>query len=229
MSARDLPDFVAHCIDLLGDLGPIGARRMFGGWGLYAQGCMMGLIADDTLYLKVDAQSRNLFEAEGLQPFVYAARGKRHAMGYFQPPDRAMEDRAEMRPWARAAADAAFRAAAARSPALQKARRSRTEPRKASGLLNLGPRTGAWLAEIGIHTPADLRRVGAVKAYVLVKRRMTNVSTILLYALHGALNGVRFDKLDAATKGALVEAAKIEAKRLEKNMNSTKKSVKAKH
>ncbi len=127
MSTRELPDFVAHCVELLGDLGAVAARRMFGGWGLYVQGCMFALIADEVLYLKVDAQTRPMFEAEGLQPFTYEARGKRHKLGYFQPPDTAMEDRAEMRPWARAAADAAFRAAAARKLPSAKAR-----PRKAA-------------------------------------------------------------------------------------------------
>jgi DNA transformation protein and related proteins len=127
MSPPALPDFVEHCIELLGDLGAVSARRMFGGWGLYVQGCMFALIADEVLYLKVDAETRPLFEAEGLPPFVYEARGKRHTMGYFQPPDTAMEDRAEMRPWARMAADAAFRAAAAREPKPAKAR-----PRKAA-------------------------------------------------------------------------------------------------
>jgi DNA transformation protein and related proteins len=221
MSAAELPDFVEHCIELLGDLGAVAAKRMFGGWGLYAQGCMFALIADEVLYLKVDAQSRPMFEAEGLQPFTYEARGKRHQLGYFQPPDTAMEDRAEMRPWARAAADAAFRVAAARP--------LKPIPRKAAGLLNLGPKTGVWLAEIGIHTPADLRRVGAVKAYVQIKRRVKGVSTILLYALQGALDGARWDKLEAATKRELVEAAKIEAKRLEKRLNPPKKGAKAKH
>jgi len=221
VSTGALPDFVEHCVELLGDLGPVAARRMFGGWGLYVQGCMFALIADEVLYLKADAESRPLFEAEGLQPFVYEARGKSLTMSYFQPPDTAMEDRAEMRAWARAAADAAFRAASARKP--------KPAPRKAAGLLNLGPKTGAWLAEIDIHTPADLKRVGAVKAYVLVKRRMKDVSTILLYALHGALAGTRFDKLDAATKRKLVEAAQIEAKRLEKRLDSPKKAAKAKH
>jgi DNA transformation protein len=116
VSTAELPDFVAHCVDLLGDLGAIAARRMFGGWGLYVQGCMFALIADDVLYLKVDAQNQPLFEAQGLQPFTYETRGKRHMMGYFQPPESAMEDSTEMRPWARSSADAAFRAAAKARP-----------------------------------------------------------------------------------------------------------------
>jgi hypothetical protein len=58
---------------------------------------------------------------------------------------------------------------------------------------------------------------------------MPDVSTILLYALHGALVGTRFDKLEAAMKRELLEAAQIETKQLEKRLNSPKKGVKAKH
>jgi DNA transformation protein and related proteins len=223
MSTGALPDFVAHCVELLDDIGPVAARRMFGGWGLYVQGCMVALIAEDTLYLKVDAQSRPLFEADGLQPFVYEAPGKRVEMSYFQPPETAMEERGEMRPWALAARDAAFRAAAAR-PKKTRA----PAPRTAAGLLNLGPKTGAWLAQIGVHTPTDLKRVGAVRAYAQIKARQRTASLNLLYALHGALAGERWDKLAAATKRDLAQAAQNETKLLEKRVNSGKKRVAAK-
>jgi hypothetical protein len=54
-------------------------------------------------------------------------------------------------------------------------------------LLNLGPQSTRWLASIGITTTAQLRRAGAVAAYVEVKRLHAGVSMNLLYALAGAL------------------------------------------
>ncbi len=47
-------DFVQ---DLLGDFGPVGIRNMFGGAGVYADGVMFAILADDTLYLKADETS----------------------------------------------------------------------------------------------------------------------------------------------------------------------------
>lgn len=66
--------------------------------------------------------------------------------------------------------------------------------------LNLGPASSAWLAEVGIYTLADLRKVGAVAAFRMVEKNRKKASLNLLYALHGALTGVRWDQLTQAEK-----------------------------
>jgi DNA transformation protein len=66
--------------------------------------------------------------------------------------------------------------------------------------LNLGPASSAWLAEVGIYTLADLKKVGAVVAFQMVKKNRKKASLNLLYALHGALTGVRWDQLAQAEK-----------------------------
>jgi len=100
--------FVELLKDALSGLGPVSVRRMFGGAGIYADGVMFGLIAGDTLYLKADAQSQRAFEAEGLEPFTYQARGKRRiAMSYWRIPERLLDDPDEMVEWARRALAAA--------------------------------------------------------------------------------------------------------------------------
>lgn len=108
--------FVAHCLELLAPLGPVAARRMFGGHGLYCAGAMFALIADDMLYLKVDDANRGAHEAAGLPPFAYHAKGRQRAvMSYYQPPLEALDDAAAMRPWAEAALAAALRAQQAKA------------------------------------------------------------------------------------------------------------------
>lgn len=54
-------------------------------------------------------------------------------------------------------------------------------------LRNLGPKTAQALAQIGICTLADLRRRGAVAAYVALKRSWPATSLNALYALVGAV------------------------------------------
>ena len=51
-------DFVDFLLEGLQPLGAVSARRMFGGYGIYCEGVMFGLVADDALYLKVDATNR---------------------------------------------------------------------------------------------------------------------------------------------------------------------------
>ena len=103
-------EFVTHVLDLLEPLGPVSARRMFGGYGVYLDRTMFALVADDTLYLKVDDESRGEFEAADLEPFRYWKKGKSYQMSYHAAPEDALEDAELLRDWARKAVDAAIRA-----------------------------------------------------------------------------------------------------------------------
>lgn len=117
--------FVDHVLDLVSLLGqPVQARRMFGGHGLYARGAMFGLLDDDELFLKTDAETRPRFVEAGCRRWVY---GEMRETSYFRPPDEAHEDATAMLPWARLALEAALRgkaAAAARAAARARKRAS---------------------------------------------------------------------------------------------------------
>lgn len=63
--------------------------------------------------------------------------------------------------------------------------------RSAADMRNMDATTAAWLAEVGIATPDQLRRVGAVEAYRRVKAwRPWDVTLTLLWALEGAITDV---------------------------------------
>lgn len=123
-------EFVEHLLEQLAPALPASARRMFGGHGLYAHGVMFGLVAGDTLYLKVDDVNRAEFEDAGAEPFVYEKRGKPVALSYYELPAEAHDDESTLVDWARSALDAALRAARARS-ARPSARRSARRPKAA--------------------------------------------------------------------------------------------------
>ncbi|MFB9885846.1 TfoX/Sxy family protein [Balneatrix alpica] len=101
-------------------LGPIQIRPMFGGYGVFHQGLMFALIADENLYLKTSPASRGLFEAEGLQPFVYTLGRRPIKMGYFQAPATIYEDSDEALYWGRLAYQAALENTPARSNGRQR-------------------------------------------------------------------------------------------------------------
>jgi DNA transformation protein and related proteins len=121
-------DLVAFVLDLLAPVGPVRARAMFGGHGLYARGVMFGLLDGDELFLKTDERSRATFLAAGCRRWTVVSRTQRmENTSYFRPPDEAHEDAESMYPWARLALDAALRARAekaARAAAKAKAKRA---------------------------------------------------------------------------------------------------------
>jgi DNA transformation protein len=112
-----LADFANYCAELLSCLGAVRTKRMFGGHGVYADGVFVAIIVNETLYLKVDDETRAQFEQAGCRPFEYTARGgERHSMSYWSVPSEAMDSPGLMTPWARLAMDAALRAQAAKAP-----------------------------------------------------------------------------------------------------------------
>jgi DNA transformation protein len=73
-----------------------------------------------------------------------------------------------------------------------------------SRLAGLGPKSEAWLREVGINTEEELRAIGAVAAYRRLKPWNPRlVSLNALYALHAALSGLHWRAVDDETKARL--------------------------
>jgi DNA transformation protein len=118
------PDFVAHVLDLLADVGPVTARAMFGGHGIMLRGRMFGVLYRDELFLKADDEAQPLFEAAGCRQWAYPSRKGPMAMPYWRPPDEAHESAEAMRPWALLSVASAERKAAAKPKKASKKRRA---------------------------------------------------------------------------------------------------------
>ena len=73
-------------------------------------------------------------------------------------------------------------------------------------LRNIGPKSAAWLRQVGLRTQEDLESVGAVEAFIRVKRAGFRPSLNLLYALEGALLDCHWQQLPEARRGELLVA-----------------------
>lgn len=109
-------EFVSYVVDLMQSIGPVRAKAMFGGHGVFLDELMFALVADNILYLKVDKDTENEFKDRGLDAFAYQKKGKETSykvikMSYYQVPEEALEDSEEMNLWANKAYSVALRAA----------------------------------------------------------------------------------------------------------------------
>ncbi|MDI1302240.1 MAG: TfoX/Sxy family protein [bacterium] len=95
--------------DILQPLGRIRLRRMFGGYGIYADELFFALVIGGQLYFKTDALTRPQFEAAGLEEWVYEKEGKPVHMNYFRPPEAIFDEEDELLLWGRLALAAALR------------------------------------------------------------------------------------------------------------------------
>jgi DNA transformation protein len=101
---------IDHILDLLRPWALVGAKRMFGGYGLYRGGVMFGIVVDDQLFLKVDDGNAADYDREDLAPFRYTRAGRTVALSYRAVPDWILDSSETLQDWARKAWEAALRA-----------------------------------------------------------------------------------------------------------------------
>ena len=71
-------------------------------------------------------------------------------------------------------------------------------------LRNIGPKSMAWLRQTGVRSLDDLKAVGALAAYVRVKRAGFRPSLNLLYALEGAILDCHWQDIPDERRSQLV-------------------------
>ena len=104
-------EFALYVVELMQSIGPVRYKKMFGGYGIFLEDLMFGLVANNILYLKVDKETENAFKEKGLEAFTYDKKGKKINLSYFQAPEETLEDSNEMNVWANEAYLTALRVA----------------------------------------------------------------------------------------------------------------------
>ncbi len=107
---KSTSEFITSLSDVFALFGAIETKRMFGGYGVYRDGLMFALVADDVLYLKADESSVGAFIELGMEPFEYAKKGKRVQMAYYAAPEEIFENPIHAKEWADRAYATALRA-----------------------------------------------------------------------------------------------------------------------
>ncbi|HEX9770758.1 MAG TPA: TfoX/Sxy family protein [Kiloniellales bacterium] len=112
--------FPARITRLMQPLGPVRARAMFGGCGIFLDDAMLAIVDGERLYFKVDDQSAGRFAAAGGEPFTYRREGRTVALSFREAPPGSLDDSEALLDWARLALSSA-----------QRARKKRTRRRRA--------------------------------------------------------------------------------------------------
>jgi DNA transformation protein and related proteins len=91
-------------------------------------------------------------------------------------------------------------------------------------LPGLGPKSAAWLAQIGVHNRGELERIGSIEAMLRLDAAGIRVSLNLLYALEGALQNRSWQDIARSQKSELIlalDCARDCAKGIAKDMGLT--------
>jgi len=92
--------FIDYVLDQLSKWGNVSAKRLFGGAGLYRDGKMFGIIADDVAYLKVDETNRGKFVSAGSAPFKPFPK-RPTILSFYEVPVEVLENSEELIEWAK--------------------------------------------------------------------------------------------------------------------------------
>lgn len=76
-----------------------------------------------------------------------------------------------------------------------------------ANLRNIGPKSAAWLRQVGLRTRTDLDQAGVVGAFLKIKRAGFKPSMNLLYALEGALLDCHWQEVPTSRREQLVAEA----------------------
>ena len=90
--------FRTYLLEQLGQIRPVTSRPMFGGLCFFAEGRAFALVAQDTLYFKVDDSNRPDFVAADMGPFMPFGDPDR-PMQYYELPAEVLEDSELLAPW----------------------------------------------------------------------------------------------------------------------------------
>lgn len=74
-------------------------------------------------------------------------------------------------------------------------------------LRNIGPKSAAWLKQVGLHTREELEAAGPVEAFMRIKRAGFKPTMNLLYAIEGALCDCQWQDVPDARRQQLVAEA----------------------
>ena len=74
-------------------------------------------------------------------------------------------------------------------------------------LRNIGPKSAAWLRQVGLRTHEDLAAIGSVEAFMRVKRAGFKPTLNLLYAIEGALLDCHWQDIPGERRSEMVAQA----------------------
>lgn len=72
---------------------------------------------------------------------------------------------------------------------------------------NIGPKSAAWLRQVGLRTHEDIAAIGTVEAFMRVKRAGFKPTLNLLYAIEGALLDCHWQEISDERRQELILAA----------------------
>jgi DNA transformation protein len=131
-------EFRDRVIDLFAPFGEVTFKRFFSGAGIYFNDVIFAFIVRERIYLRASPDMRADFEAERAGPFTFKnGKGETVVTGFFEIPERLLDDPDDLAKWARRSYEAAL---VAKGKKKSKAKRPSSKSSPPSDLPLVAPR-----------------------------------------------------------------------------------------
>lgn len=192
-------ELVSRVIDRLSHLGVLTSRSMFGGYGICQNKIMFAIVSEDKFYLRANDELEPKFIDYGMEQLVYMNRGLPILMRYYHVNQDLWNDESQFTEFANQALTAARK---------DKLNKERYKSRRLKELPNITLSIERLLWRAGISDQENLFKLGAVKAFLMIKNISHNVSTDILFALAGAIEGCHSATLTESFRFNLLNSLK---------------------
>lgn len=131
LDMRNKSSLASYVTEQLAFLGPISNRAIFGAVGIFIDERLLGIVADDVLYLHTGPVNRNDYLARGCRQFKPYPNAFDLTTDHHQVPEDVVNDVAELKVWGERALHAAVEAARIKQLAgIERSRHAKQAKRK---------------------------------------------------------------------------------------------------
>lgn len=173
-----LTERAAVACDVFSSLGAVTLRSQFGGFGVWLDKTMFGVVSDGELYLRAHDELKSRFLTYGMKAFIYTKRGIPVRLSYYRVEHSMWDDPAFLQHLANASLEQAVM--------LKRSLRA-AESTGLRSLPNINNMMERLLGKIGITSPEQLISIGETEAFVRLKKMNANLHNRLLFDLAGAV------------------------------------------
>lgn len=185
-----------NSLRLFQQFGQVKSRSMFGGFGIFVDETMFGLVVNDALHIRSCQLTVEQFKSAGYEPYVYKKRGFPVVTKYFALPESMWDSPDEI---------LSIASVALTNAKEEKTAQAEEKPTRLKDLPNLRLGTERMLKKAGINSVSELKRAGAVSAFKAIQQtHSSKVSLELLWALEGAIEGKHWSVLSKQTRDDLM-------------------------
>lgn len=189
---RDSKSKIARAKQQLSSLGEINSRSQFGGYSLSVKSVVFALVSEGELYLRACEEVKPYLVERKMEPLLFTKRGIPVELEYYR-----VDDPLWQQPDKLIALSQKCLEGAAQERAIQ------NKIRRLKDLPNLSLKLEVQLRRAGICTVEMLKEQGAKRCWLKLHALNRNLGVNILFALHGAIQGLHYEALPVAIKDEL--------------------------